>query len=92
MEEKAFYDVLSYVADIKGEMVNESFVEIARELTSVVNSNMTIDWDIKMSARAHMRVEIKKVLIRCNYPLAKGDEVVKIIVQQAELKSRSMVE
>ncbi len=92
MEEKAFYDVLSYAADIKGEMVDESFVEMARELTNVVNSNMTIDWDIKMSARAHMRVEIKKVLIRCNYPLAKRDEVVKIIVQQAELKGRSMVE
>lgn len=92
MEEKAFYDVLSYAADIKGEMVDESLVEMAKELTNVVNSNMTIDWDIKMSARAHMRVEIKKVLIRCNYPLAKRDEVVKIIVQQAELKGRSMVE
>ena len=29
---------------------------------------MTIDWDIRKDARAKMRIEIKKLLIKYNYP------------------------
>lgn len=47
VEEKAFFDALGNDPDIKELMQDEVLVQIAKELVDVVNSNMTIDWDIK---------------------------------------------
>lgn len=92
VEEKAFFDALGNDPDIKELMQDEVLVQIAKELVDVVNSNMTIDWDIKKSARAHMRIEIKKLLIKYNYPPIKRDNAVETVIKQAELKCRNMVD
>ena len=92
VEEKAFFDALGNDSDIKELMRDEVLVQIAKELVDVVNDNMTIDWDIKKSARAHMRMEIKKLLIKYNYPPVKRDTAVDTVIKQAELKCRNMIE
>ena len=90
IEEKAFFDALGNDSDVKELMQDETLVEIAKELVEVVNNNMTIDWDIKKSARAHMRIEIKKLLIKYNYPPIKRDGAVDTVIKQAELKCKTM--
>lgn len=91
-EEKAFFDALGNDPEVKQLMQDETLVQIARELVEVVNSNMTIDWDVKKSSQAYMRMEIKKLLIKYNYPPVKRDKAVETVIKQAELKCRNMVE
>lgn len=53
---------------------------------------MTIDWDIRKDARARMRYEIKKLLIKYDYPPVKRDSAVQLVIRQAELQCKGMIE
>lgn len=91
-EEKAFFDALGDDPEVKELMKDEPLVQIAKELVETVNENMTIDWDIRKDARARMRIEIKKLLIKYNYPPNKSEKAVQTVIRQAELKCKGMVE
>ena len=91
-EEKAFFDALGDDLEVKELMKDETLVQIAKELVETVNENMTIDWDIRKDARARMRIEIKKLLIKYNYPPNKSEKAVQTVIRQAELKCKGMVE
>jgi len=90
-EEKAFFDALGNDPEVKELMKDEVLVQIAKELVETVNKNMTIDWDIRKDARARMRIEIKKLLIKYDYPPNKSEQAVQTVIRQAELKCREMV-
>lgn len=90
-EEKAFFDALGDDPEVKELMKDEILVKIAKELVETVNSNMTIDWDIRKDARAKMRIEIKKLLIKYNYPPNKSEKAVQTVIRQAELKCKEMI-
>ena len=90
-EEKAFFDALGDDSEVKELMKDETLVKIAKELVETVNENMTIDWDIRKDARARMRIEIKKLLIKYNYPPNKSEKAVQTVIRQAELKCKGMV-
>lgn len=91
-EEKAFFDALGDDPEVKELMKDETLVQIAKELVETVNENMTIDWDIRKDARARMRIEIKKLLIKYNYPPNKSEKAVQTVIRQAELKCKGMME
>ena len=91
-EEKAFFDALGDDPEVKELMKDETLVQIAKELVETVNENMTIDWDIRKDARARMRIEIKKLLIKYNYPPNKSEKAVQTVIRQAELKCKGMIE
>ena len=91
-EEKAFFDALGDDPEVKELMKDEILVQIAKELVDTVNNNMTIDWDIRKDARAKMRIEIKKLLIKYNYPPNKSEKAVQTVIRQAELKCRTLIE
>ena len=91
-EEKAFFDALGDDPEVKELMKDETLVQIAKELVETVNKNMTIDWDIRKDARARMRIEIKKLLIKYHYPPNKSEKAVQTVIRQAELKCKGMVE
>ena len=91
-EEKAFFDALGDDPEVKELMKDEILVQIAKELVETVNNNMTIDWDIRKDARAKMRIEIKKLLIKYNYPPNKSEKAVQTVIRQAELKCKEMME
>jgi len=90
-EERAFFDALGNDPEVKELMKDEVLVQIAKELVETVNSNMTIDWDIRKDARARMRIEIKKLLIKYDYPPNKSEKAVQTVIKQAELKCRAMI-
>ena len=91
-EEKAFFDALGNDPQIKELMKDETLVQIAKELVDIINDNMTIDWDIRKDARARMRYEIKKLLIKYDYPPIKREDAVQLVIKQAELKCKGMIE
>lgn len=92
VEEKAFFDALGNDPQIKELMEDEILVQIAKELVDIINDNMTIDWDIRKDARARMRYEIKKLLIKYDYPPVKRESAVQLVIKQAELKCKGMIE
>ena len=89
VEEKAFFDALGNDPEVKELMKDEVLVQIAKELVDVINSNITIDWDIRKDAKAHMRMEIRRLLIKYDYPPNKSEQAVQTVIRQAELSCKN---
>jgi len=78
--EIAFYDALS-----NGVSMNDDILKaIARELVDSVRKSVTIDWTVKESVQAKMRVMVKRILKKYGYPPEKQDEAVKTVLRQAK--------
>ena len=60
---------------------------IARELVDTVKQNVTIDWTVKESVRAKLRVIVKRILRKYGYPPDKQEAATNTVLQQAELLS-----
>lgn len=76
--------------EVKDLMKDNVLVQIAKELVETVNKNMTIDWDIRKDARARMKIEIKKLLIKYHYPPNKSEKAIQTIIKQTELRCKSI--
>lgn len=84
-DELAFYDALTKPQAIKDFYENEELLAITRELTETLRRNKTIDWQKKDSARARMRMMIKKLLKEHRYPPEGMDDAVQTVMTQCEL-------
>lgn len=91
VEEYAFYDALVKDPSIVLEMTDEILIKIAHELTETVRNNRTVDWDRKETARAHMRIVIKRLLRKYNYPPKQADDAVQTVIRQVELMSANLL-
>ena len=58
---------------------------IAAELITKVCTSVTIDWTLRESARAKIRVIVKRILNKFGYPPDLQEEAVKTVLKQAEL-------
>ena len=85
-EEKAFFDALGSDPDVKELMKDETLVQIAKELVEIINNNLTLDAFKREDARAKIRVEIRRLLIKYHYPPIKRESAVEKVIKQAELK------
>lgn len=85
-KEKAFFDALGADPKIKGLMQDETLVQIAKELVEIINKNLTLDAFKREDARARIGVNIRRLLIKYNYPPVKREGAVEQVVRQAELK------
>ena len=82
VEEKAFYDALTSPEGIKEAYSNEEFIALTKELTEQLRRNRTIDWNKKESARAKMRVLVKRLLKKYHYPPEGQEEALKTVMAQ----------
>lgn len=85
-EEKAFFDALGADHEIKELMKDEVLVQIAKELVELINENLTLDAFKREDARARIRSNIRRLLIKYNYPPVKREGAVEKVIKQAELK------
>lgn len=83
-EELAFYDALAQNESAVQVMGNEQLRVIANELLSAMKSNVTVDWHKKESARAKMRVLVRRILKRFGYPPDLENEAIRTVIAQAE--------
>ena len=81
----AFYDALTRPQAIKDFYKNDELISIAKELTETLRRNKTIDWQKRESARAKMRMLIKKLLKKYKYPPEGRAEALQIVMMQCEL-------
>ncbi|WP_078551314.1 type I restriction endonuclease subunit R [Bacillus alkalicellulosilyticus] len=89
-EEKAFFDVLGSDPDIKSILQDETLLNIAKDLAKTVKEHRSHDWDKKESAQARMRLYIKKVLRKWDYPPNKEPKAVEDVLEQAKLQAANM--
>lgn len=84
-DELAFYDALTKPQAIKDFYENEELIAITKELADALRNNRTIDWQKRDSARAKMRMMIKKLLKKHKYPPEGMDDAVQTVMLQCEL-------
>ena len=84
-DELAFYDALTKPQAIKDFYENEELITITKELADTLRNNKSIDWQKRESARAKMRMLIKKLLKKHKYPPEGMEDAVKTVMTQCEL-------
>ena len=84
-DELAFYDALTKPQAIKDFYENDELIAITKELTEALRKNRTVDWQKRDSARAKMRMMIKRLLKKHKYPPEGMDDAVATVMLQCEL-------
>lgn len=84
-EEIAFYDALAKNESALQLLGDDKLRVIATELVISVRNNVSVDWMHRESARAKLRIEVKKILKKYGYPPDLQDAAVQLVLQQAEV-------
>jgi len=89
-DELAFYDALADNPTAETILGDDILKAIAHELVDSVRKNTSIDWQLKESVQAKLRVMIKRILRKYKYPpddVATGDYNISVtkVLDQAEL-------
>ena len=83
-DELAFYDAISSNESAREFYENDILKQIAKELTISIKNNIKVDWDVRESVRAQMRITVKRLLRKYKYPPDKQADAVNLIIEQAE--------
>lgn len=83
-EEIAFYATLAENQSAVEAMGDANLRVIAHELLVSLRENVTVDWAHRDSARARMRVLVKRILRKYGYPPDLQDAAVQTVLRQAE--------
>ena len=84
-DEVAFYDALGVDDSAVKELGDSVLKKIAQELVAHVRKSVTIDWTLRESARAQIRVLVRRILRKYGYPPSKQEKATQTVLQQAEL-------
>lgn len=90
-DEIAFYDALADNESAKLELGDETLKKISRELVQMMRENTTIDWTLRDSVKAKMRIYIKKLLKKYDYPPDKQEDATQLVLLQAETVCKDWV-
>lgn len=90
VDELAFYDALADNPQAETILGNDILKAIAHELVDSVRKNTSIDWQLKESVQAKLRVLVKRILRKYKYPPddpTTGEYTVSVtkVLDQAEL-------
>lgn len=85
----AFYDALKAGDSAMQELEDQKLRKIAEDLVIVVKDNVSPDWTVRQSTRAHLSRTIRRFLRQNGYPLEQQQtNIVELIVKQAEVLSQ----
>jgi type I restriction enzyme, R subunit len=84
-DERAFYDALEVNASAVAELGEPTLKKIAQELVAHVRKSVTIDWTVRESARAQIRVVVRRILRKYGYPPDRQEKATQTVLEQAEL-------
>jgi len=91
-DEVAFYDALEVNDSAVKILGDETLRKIAREIFETIRKNVSIDWTIRESVQAQLRVLVKKVLRKYGYPPDKQELATKTVLKQAEVIAKDWAE
>ena len=84
-DELAFYDALETNDSAVQLMGDDVLRKIAQELVVKVRANASVDWSVRASSRARMRLAVKKLLRKYHYPPDKQEKATQTVLERAEL-------
>ena len=86
-DELAFYDALAENQSAVDVLGDAQLAVIATELVVTVRRNTSIDWTVKESVKARLRVLVRRALRKYGYPPDLQEVAVQTVLMQAELLS-----
>jgi type I restriction enzyme R subunit len=84
-EEISFYDALAQNESAVELMGDQHLKVIAHELVDDLKRNVAVDWQHRETARARMRVLVKRILRKHRYPPDLQEAAVQTVLQQTEV-------
>lgn len=90
-DEMSFYDALGTNEASVRELGDEILKKIAVELTDNLRKNTTIDWAVRETVRARLRLMVKRILRKYKYPPDQEQTAIDTVLEQAETLSESWV-
>ncbi len=90
-DELAFYDALGVNDSAVQVLGNETLRKIALELTQMIRKSVTIDWTQRDSVQAELRLKVKKILRKYDYPPDKQEKATQTVLEQAGLIAKDWV-
>ena len=91
-DEVAFYDALANNESARQVLGDETLKTIARELVDTVRKNVSIDWTMRESVQAKLRVLVKRTLRKYGYPPDKQQKATETVLDQAKLLCKDWAE
>lgn len=88
--EYAFYTAVSNNDSAKELLQQEKLRELAVELTNTIKQNASIDWNIKESVRAKLKVAVKRLLRKYGYPPDMQLLATETVLKQAEMLAKEL--
>jgi type I restriction enzyme R subunit len=83
-DEIAFYDALANNESAVRELGDEVLKKIAIEITEKLRASTSVDWQVRESVRAKLRILVRRCLQKWKYPPDKQPEAVELVLKQAE--------
>ena len=88
-DEIAFYDALANNESAVRELGDKVLKKIAVEITDKLRKSTTVDWQVRDSVRAKLKILVRRTLQRYKYPPDKAAEAVELVLKQAEALSNT---
>jgi type I restriction enzyme R subunit len=82
-QELSFYDALESNEAAVREMQHTDLVRLAQELTKKVRENIKVDWSIRESTQAELRVLVRDLLDKYGYPPDFSKSAIETVLKQA---------
>ncbi len=89
-DEVAFYDALADHEGVREIMGDKTLMIIARELAENIRKSVKIDWTIRESVQAQMKVDVKRILRKYHYPPDKQQKATETVLEQAKLLCKDL--
>lgn len=83
--ELAFYDALAQNNSARDVMGQEQLRDLAIVLVQRIRQNASIDWNLKESVRARMKVMVKRLLRQYGYPPDMQALAIELVLEQAKV-------
>lgn len=90
--EQAFYDALADNRSAQELMAEDVLAAMARGLAEMLRKNATVDWQSKENVRAKLRIRIKTMLKRYEYPPDRQESAIKTVLRQAETMGEELTD
>jgi len=88
-DEVAFYDALANNESAVHELGDEILKKIAVEITEKLRKSTTVDWQVRDSVRAKLRILVRRTLQRYKYPPDMAEDAIELVLKQAEVLSNA---
>src|SRR5262249_16388414 len=89
--ELAFYDALETNEASVRELGDEILKKIAVELTDNLRKNVSVDWSVRETVRAKLRLMVRRILRKYKYPPDREARGIELVLEEAETLSEAWV-